>query len=76
MPPVIEDVEAAVNAFVDAYRARCLWFLRSDYYPATADERLRVLDYIQRHGDREAFQRAAALRAWLSRPSSERSVGS
>lgn len=75
MPPVVEDVAAAVDALVDAYRTRCLWFLRADYYPTTAEERLRVLGYIQRHGDREAFQRASPLIAWLSRPSSERSAG-
>ena len=60
----------AVNALVDDYRARCLWFLRADYYPATRDARIRVLDYVQRYGDRDAFVRAATLRQWLSQTSS------
>lgn len=52
--------ERAVDALVEEYRQRCLWFLREDYYPRSDAERLKVLDYIQRHGDREAFLRAAA----------------
>jgi len=66
----------AVNRLVDEYRLRCLWFLRSDYYPSTHAERLRVLTYIQRHGDREAFRRAAEVRQWLSRTSSAPSAAS
>lgn len=38
--------------------------------------RLRVLSSIERHGDREAFRRAAALKPWLSRPSSASSANS
>jgi hypothetical protein len=57
----------AVDRLVDEYRTRCLWFLRPDYYPATLEERLRVLDYIERHGDRDAFRKAAAVRQWLLR---------
>jgi hypothetical protein len=59
-----------VNALVDEYRARCLWFLREDFYPRTQSEILKVLDYIERHGDVSAFQRAAALRQWLLQNSS------
>ena len=55
----------SVNALVDEYRARCLWFLRQDYYPQTLDDVARVLEYIERHGDKEAFQKAATLRQWL-----------
>jgi hypothetical protein len=65
----------AVDALVDEYRARCLWFLRSDYYPKTPEDRIRILGYIERHGDVAAFRRAAALRRWLSRPSNARSAG-
>ena len=64
----------AVNDLVDEYRPRCLWFLRGDYYPATDDERERVLHYIQRYGDRRAYLRAAEIRQWLSRASSARSA--
>jgi hypothetical protein len=66
----------AVQRMVDEYRIRCLWFLRPDYYPVTRQERLRVLGYIERHGDREAFRRAATLKRWLSPGSNAPSVGS
>ncbi len=55
-------VTEAVNRLVDEFRVRCLWFLRPEYYPATLEERLRVLLYIERHGDRDAFRRAATLK--------------
>jgi hypothetical protein len=66
----------AVRRLVDEYRAGCLWFLRPDYYPSTPQEQLRVLGYIERHGDREAFRRAATLRRCLSPDSSAPSAGS
>ena len=62
--------------FVDQYRARCLWFLRADYYPETATEYAEVLRHIERNGDREAFLRVAEFRRWLSPPSSETSAAS
>ncbi len=65
---------ALVNALVDEYRTRCLWFLRVDWYPATLEDRLRALASIERHGDNAAFQRARALRAWLSRTFKEASA--
>jgi hypothetical protein len=65
-----ESVHAAIDALVDEYRARCLWFLRQDYYPASDAERLRVLQYVERYGDRDGFVRAGALRRWLSQNSS------
>ena len=54
-----------VNELVDEYRTCCLWFLREDYYPQTPAEACRVLESIERHGDRIAFQKAATLRQWL-----------
>jgi hypothetical protein len=66
----------AVHRLVDEYRTRCLWFLRPDYYPSSLPERLRVLGYIERHGDREAFRRAATLKRWLLPDSSAPSAGS
>ena len=66
--------EESIRLLVDEYRSQCLWFLREDYYPATVKEALRVLDYIERHGDCEAFQKAAELRKWLSQTSNEQSV--
>jgi hypothetical protein len=61
----------AVNRLVDEYRDACLWFLRRDYYPESPAAALRVLRDIERHGDRTAYQRAAEVRQWLSRDSSE-----
>jgi hypothetical protein len=66
----------AVDQLADEYRARCLWFLRADYYPTTDEQRLQVLTYIQRYGDREAHRRAAEIRRWLSPPTSAPSAAS
>jgi len=66
--------EERVRLLVDEYRSQCLWFLREDYYPTTVKQTLRVLDYIERHGDCGAFQKAAELRKWLSQTSNEQSV--
>jgi hypothetical protein len=71
-----EDWIVAVDGLVDEYRLRCLWFLRPGYHPTSDEERLRVLRAIETHGDREAFRRAATLRAWLSPNSSAASAGS
>jgi len=71
-----ERVLSMVHPLVDEYRSRCLWFLRSDYYPQSTAEILRVLRQIEEHGDLAAFQRAAEIRAWLSRSSSESSAAS
>ena len=67
---VSNDIAEVVDRLVDEYRHRCLWFLRADYYPTTDEERLRILAYIERHGDRSAYVRAAEARRWLSRASS------
>ena len=66
----ITSVMRSVNTLVDEYRTRCLWFLREDYYPLTPVEACRALEYIERHGDVAAFQKAAPLRQWLSRNTS------
>jgi hypothetical protein len=71
-----DAVAEVVDGLVNEYRARCLWFLRPDYYPRSTEERLRVLGYIERYGDREAFRKAAEVRQWLSHPSSAESAGS
>jgi len=68
--------ETALRALVDDYRTQCLWFLPIDYYPDTSESRLRVLDAIQRHGDRAAHIRAAALRRCLLQSSSDTSAAS
>jgi hypothetical protein len=66
----------AIDRLVDRYRTSCLWFLRPDFYPTTPEERLRALRWIERHGDREGFRRAAELRRWVSLSSSAPSAGS
>jgi hypothetical protein len=55
-----------INVLVEEYRDRCLWFLKPEYFVNTHDEALRVLDLIERYGDRSAYQRAEQLRQWLS----------
>lgn len=59
------NMPEGLDALVDQYRAKCLWYMRLDYYPRTPDEALRVLRAIERHGDAEAFKRAATMRQWL-----------
>jgi hypothetical protein len=76
MDALSPEAEAALRELVDEYRTRCLWFLRRDYYPHTVAEARRVLDAIERHGDRDAFRRAARIRQWLSPLSSATSAGS
>lgn len=66
----------AFRAFVDAYRVSCLWFLNSGYYPSTPAEIESVILLIERHGDRQAFLRAAQFRQWLLPHSSPTSVTS
>ncbi len=71
-----QELERAVNELVDAYRNRCLWFMRDDYYPDSDAARRRVLSAIERHGDVAAFKRAGELRKWLSPISSATSAAS
>lgn len=69
-----ESVMKRVNTLIDEYRARCLWYLREDYYPQTPEDACRTLEAIEKHGDVVAFKKAAELRQWLLRNSNERSV--
>ncbi len=71
-----QTANQAIDRLVEEHRARCLWFLRPDFRPSTREERLRVLRYIERSGDREAFRQAATLRRWLSLESNETSAES
>jgi hypothetical protein len=72
----LRTFDDTLHVLVDDYRTRCLWFLRAEYYPETHAERLRVLGYIQKHGDREAHIRASHLRRWLLQLSNADSVAS
>ena len=74
MDRIDEDLRRQINQLVDTYRARCLWFLRPDYYPTDLPDVLRTLDYIRRYGDREAFRKAGELYQWLSPDSSKPSA--
>ena len=74
MDTSIPVADEPLRALIAEYLERCLWFLRPDYYPVTPDEVLRVLDYIQRHGDREAFRRADEVRRCLFPPTSATSA--
>ena len=76
MSPASPCHDADFRSFVDRYRARCLWFLRDDYYPSTLSEGLEVLRQIERHGDRDAFRHAAQFRTWLSQHTNETSAAS
>ncbi len=67
---------AEVRHLVDRYRTQCLWFLREDFYPANAEEAVRVLHQIERNADLDGFRSAARLRAWLSPTSSAPSAAS
>ena len=71
-----DEIDAAFCALMEAQRSRCLWYMRSDWRPATVEEMLRVLDAIELHGDRAAFLEAARIRAWFSTHSSAGSAGS
>lgn len=76
LEPLSAAVRDELREIVDEYRTRCLWFLRPDLYPETRDQALRMLGYIERYGDLEAFRRAGRIRLWLSQSSSERSAAS
>ncbi len=76
MDPAAQRIADSVRRLVDDYRDSCLWFLRPAYYPEGSEETLRILAYVERYGDRVGFQRAAEIRQWLSRTSSERSADS
>jgi hypothetical protein len=71
-----EALQQTLRRLIDEYRVRCLWFVREDYYPQSVAEQMRVLDAIERYGDRSGFQRAVQLKKWLSLPSSEPSASS
>ena len=60
------SIAEQVAELVEEYRDRCLWFLRPDYLPTTPEETYRVLDWIERYGDRAAYERAEKVKAWLS----------
>lgn len=37
---VTSEAQENIGRLVDEYRARCLWFLREDYYPESVEDTL------------------------------------
>ena len=68
------EIAQQVAELVERYRSRCLWFLAEDFVPETSEQAVRVLEYIERYGDREGFIQARRLKQWLSPSISETSV--
>ena len=64
------EARAEIQNLVEKYRDQCLWFLRQDFVPRSTEEILRVLDLIERYGDRAGFEQAQRLRKWLLPPTS------
>jgi hypothetical protein len=71
-----EEILESIEELVAGNRDQCLWFWRDDFSPADDPMRLKALEYIQRHGAREAALRAAQLTQWLLRTSSGTSAAS
>lgn len=70
-----KEISERIMPLVTKYRGRCLWFLREDFMPETLQDTLRVLDAIERYGDRDAFIEVRRLKSWLSRNFSATSAG-
>jgi len=71
-----DEIVRAIDRLIDECRVQCLWYVRPDYYPRTDLERLRMLEAIQERSGLAVFQRAGALKTWLSRHSSDASASS
>ena len=67
------EIMTEIEDLVEKYRDQCLWFLRQDFIPRSHEEILRVLDLIERYGDRAGFERAQKVRRWLLLPISAES---
>ena len=64
-PPDEMDLFADVDRLIEEQRISCLWFMRPDHRPSSLVERVRGLEQIERHGDLDAFRRAATLKLSL-----------
>jgi hypothetical protein len=64
-----------VRLLTENNRARCLWFAQKDFVPKTIEEARRILSYIEKYGDRVAFEESGRLKQWLSHHSSGISAG-
>jgi hypothetical protein len=63
-----------VTRLVEEHRDRCLWFLALDFLPTDDESAIRAMRYIERYGDKAAFEQARTLRTWLQQHSSADSV--
>lgn len=63
-----------VTRLVTEQRDRCLWFLVTDFQPTDDESAIRALRYIERYGNKAAFERARTLRTWLQQHSSAKSA--
>ena len=75
-PPDEASLLADVDRLVEEQRIACLWFMRPEYRPSSRAERVKALEQIERHGDLDAFRRAATLKRWLLQTSSDASADS
>lgn len=60
---------------MEMYRPQCLWFLKNDIAPNEPAGALRILDYIERYGDRDAYEKVKELKKCLLRNSNAISAG-
>jgi hypothetical protein len=67
---------AAVRELVERARATCLWFVDQHALPATRDDAIRFLRWIEQRADRDTYLRARQLRQWLSQTSNASSAAS
>jgi len=61
-----DEINTQLAELIERYRSRCLWFLAEDFVPDTPEQAMRVLEYIERYGDRDGFVQARRLKQWLS----------
>lgn len=69
------NIYEEIKQLMDRYRSQCLWFLKTDIVPNDPDSALRILAYIERYGDRNAYEEVKRLRKCLLQNSSAISAG-
>jgi len=72
----IKFMQGRIKPLMEKYRIRCLWFMSPQYLPETLESALRVLEYIERYGDRQAYLEAEELKKWLLQNFNASSVAS
>jgi hypothetical protein len=69
-----KTVRDNITRLVAEHRDRCVWFLTPDFQPTDDASAIRALRYIERYGDKAAFEQARSLRTWLQQHSSANSA--